>query len=40
MVEIYARALRVAVWPGEAENGSKLALEVVRLAGEKASEVI
>jgi hypothetical protein len=35
MAEIYAKALRVVVWLGEAEVDSDRALEVIRLAGEK-----
>ena len=37
MAEIYAKALRVVVWLGEAEVDSDRALEVIRLAGEKSA---
>ena len=38
MVEIYAKASRVIVWLGEAQDHSERALEAIRLAGEKSME--
>jgi hypothetical protein len=35
MAEIYAKALRVVAWLGEAENDGDRALETIRLVGEK-----
>jgi hypothetical protein len=37
MTEIYSKALRVAVWLGEAAVDSDRALELIRLAGEKSA---
>ncbi|OCK73148.1 HET-domain-containing protein [Lepidopterella palustris CBS 459.81] len=37
MAEIYAKALRVVVWLGNADNCSDQALEVIRLAGERSA---
>jgi hypothetical protein len=39
MAEIYARARRVVVWLGPAEDGSDLALEEIRLAAEKSERL-
>jgi hypothetical protein len=39
MAEIYARALLVVVWLGEAEDSSNLALEEIRVAGEKSTRL-
>jgi hypothetical protein len=37
MAEIYAKARRVVVWPGEAEDDSDWALEEIRLISERAA---
>jgi hypothetical protein len=39
MAEIYAKALRVVVWLGEAENDSDRALETIRLVGENSARL-
>jgi hypothetical protein len=39
MAEIYARANRVVVWLGEAENASHAALEVLRLRGDSPAKL-
>jgi Heterokaryon incompatibility protein (HET) len=35
MAEIYANAIRVIVWLGEAKDDGEKALEAIRFAGEK-----
>ena len=39
MAEIYAKASRVIVWLGEAQDNSEQALEAIRLAGEKSTKL-
>jgi hypothetical protein len=40
MAEIYAKARRVVVWLGEAENASHHALEATRLRSEKSTQLL
>jgi hypothetical protein len=39
MAEIYAKASRVIVWLGKAQDNSEHALEVIRLAGQKSTNL-